>query len=172
MRKLLLVSTVAVAGLLPFAMAQAGQTQTGVNADKTMTDKANTVRDDATTKAPMTDKSNATTTTDRKYDWDKANSLKITSAEELIGRDVINMRGDEVGEINDIVLSADEAPYAVLEVGGFLGLGEKLVAVPMDQLRIDNDNDDVLLLSQMTEDELKNMPAYEKDDYRPYKVAE
>ena len=53
--------------------------------------------------------------------------------------------------------------------GTTLGLGEKKVAVPVEQLRQDNDNG-VILMSEKTESELANMPAWEEgsDLYEPY----
>jgi sporulation protein YlmC with PRC-barrel domain len=59
-------------------------------------------------------------------------------ASKLIESDVYNDTGDEVGELNDIILSADgKASFAILEIGGFLGIGDRLVAVPFESLKID-----------------------------------
>ena len=57
----------------------------------------------------------------------------------------------------------------MIGVGGTLGLGEKKVAVPVEQLRQDNDNG-VILMSEKTESALANMPAWEEgsDLYEPY----
>jgi sporulation protein YlmC with PRC-barrel domain len=68
--------------------------------------------------------------------------LKVVSAgyraSKLIESDVYNDTGDEIGELDDIVLGADgKANFAILEVGGFLGIGERLVALPFESLKID-----------------------------------
>jgi putative membrane protein len=81
------------------------------------------------------------------------------TANDLIGQTVVNQNGDNVGEIYDIVLnSSDQAVLAVVSVGGFLGIGEKNVAVPFEQLQ-PSDNE-AILMSSATEDELKAMPEY------------
>ena len=109
------------------------------------------------------------TFTVRPQDWSKGRSLETSKihVDDLIGRDVVNLRGNGVAEVGDVVMNRDgKALFAVLDVGGFLGMGEKQVAVPFDQLRRTDEN--VLLLSEKTEAELKSMPAYRDGDYRPY----
>ena len=84
------------------------------------------------------------------------------TADDLIGRKVVNRDGDEVGEIADIVLDAnDRAVFAVVSVGGFFGFGEKNVTVPFDQLEASDT--DALLMSSATEDQLKALPEYQPD---------
>lgn len=90
-------------------------------------------------------------------------------AEQLIGKDVVNAQGDTVGEIEDIVIdkSSNKAVHAVVSVGGFLGIGDKDVAIPFSELRMGQDN--AILMSQATEEQLKQLPAYKKDDrWGPY----
>jgi hypothetical protein len=53
------------------------------------------------------------------------------------------------------------AVLAIISVGGFLGIGDKLVAVPFDQLQLDKDK--AILMSSATEEQLKAMPEYKKD---------
>ncbi len=87
------------------------------------------------------------------------------SIDEVLGSPVINANGDEVGEIEDVVVK-DDTYYAVLSVGGFLGIAEKEVAVPLDQLKLGEDQS--YLMSKQTEDELEAMPAYEPSEFQPY----
>lgn len=89
----------------------------------------------------------------------------FVSLEEVLGSSVINENGEEVGTIEDIVVK-DEAHYAVLSVGGFLGLGEKDVAVPLDELKLGED--EVYLMSTETEGQLEQLPEYEAAQYQPY----
>lgn len=84
-------------------------------------------------------------------------------AQRIIGMDVINAEGKEVGEVKDLVLDQQQVAHAVVSVGGFLGIGAKEVAVPFEQLRVGQDN--VTLMSESTEAELKQMPEYKKDSY-------
>lgn len=56
-------------------------------------------------------------------------------ASKIIGSTVENENGDTVGSVDDLILTADQqVPYAVLSVGGFLGIGSKLVAIPYMEL--------------------------------------
>lgn len=80
-------------------------------------------------------------------------------ASDIIGADVRNAANDEIGEVDDLVLSRnDDVIYAVVSVGGFLGLGEKLVAVPYEDLRVDREGDNVYL--NMTKEQLESQPEF------------
>ncbi len=92
-----------------------------------------------------------------------APALAGVQAEEVIGREVVNAKGDEVGEVKDLVLDRQQVAHAVVSVGGFLGIGAKDVAVPFEQLRVGPEN--VILMSETSESELKQMPEYQKDEY-------
>jgi len=56
----------------------------------------------------------------------------------LIGSTVINDRNERLGSIDDIIIDEQGRPYAVLEVGGFLGLGGRRVALPYANLKINS----------------------------------
>jgi sporulation protein YlmC with PRC-barrel domain len=84
------------------------------------------------------------------------------TAGDLIGKSVVNQEGDEVGEIEDIVIgTSDKAVQAIVSVGGFLGIGDKSVAVAFDELQ-QQDEESVLLSSGATVEELKQRPAYDE----------
>jgi len=83
---------------------------------------------------------------------------------EVLGAPVVNGKGDEVGEIQDVVIK-DNAYFAVLAVGGFLGIGDKDVAIPLDDLKLGED--EAYLMSAQTEEQLEQMPAYEATQYQP-----
>jgi len=53
---------------------------------------------------------------------------------QLVGRDVVNDKNERIGTIDDIIIGCDRVLYAVLQVGGFLGVGGRLVAVPFQNL--------------------------------------
>ncbi|HEX6998172.1 MAG TPA: PRC-barrel domain-containing protein [Gammaproteobacteria bacterium] len=58
-------------------------------------------------------------------------------ASELIGMTVVDSRGEEIGEIDDLVVSpADGRVFAVLAVGGVVGIGERLISVPLEDLEL------------------------------------
>jgi hypothetical protein len=76
----------------------------------------------------------------------------------IIGASVINDTNDTVGKIDDLIISADgKAPYAVLSVGGFLGLGNRLVVVPYSSLKF---VDDKITLPGGSKDQLRSLPEF------------
>lgn len=82
---------------------------------------------------------------------------------DIIGEDVENAQGDEIGEIDDLVLSRkDDSLLVVISVGGFLGIGDKLVSVPYKDLRMSPDGDDVYLNS--TKDMLESQPEFKYNE--------
>ncbi|KAA2237582.1 PRC-barrel domain containing protein [Salinarimonas soli] len=64
-------------------------------------------------------------------------------ASDLIGTRVVGQNNEAIGDVNDVVMGADGKAMAVLVgVGGFLGIGEKDVAIPFDQAKVMFDNND------------------------------
>ena len=81
------------------------------------------------------------------------------SANKLIGATVHNNQKKEVGTVHDLIVATDgEVSLAIVEVGGFIGLGSKYVAVPA--LLFEPGEKDDVILPQATEAELKSMPAF------------
>jgi sporulation protein YlmC with PRC-barrel domain len=85
-------------------------------------------------------------------------------ASKLIGTTVVSIDNQNIGEINDIVIDVEnqEAAQAIIGVGGFLGIGEKNVAVELNRLnvRTDANSNSWTVVLDTTEDELKQMPEY------------
>ena len=80
--------------------------------------------------------------------------------------DVYGAEDREIGEIEDIVLMPDGTrPVAILSVGGFLGVGERHVAVPLAQLQR-NDSNGRWSLPGATQDSLKAMPEVNLSELR------
>ena len=78
---------------------------------------------------------------------------------DLIGAEVFGSQGEEVGNVEDIALRNGRV-VAILSVGGFLGLGDHDVAMPLERLTMQGDN---VVVQGMTEDQLEALPEY---DYR------
>ena len=78
----------------------------------------------------------------------------------LFEREVRNEQGETIGEINDIIIDKQKVIYAIIEVGGFLGMGENLIAVPYDSLTL-NDAGDKITLPGATKEELQKLPKFE-----------
>ncbi|MDF2231663.1 PRC-barrel domain-containing protein [Albimonas sp. CAU 1670] len=91
----------------------------------------------------------------------------VLTAESVEGATVYDMGNDDIGEVVDLVLSADgKVEEAIIDVGGFLGLGEHRVAVSMGDLkfmRADADADDVRVYVASTKEELEAMPEVDID---------
>jgi|SRR5690625_4233785 len=85
------------------------------------------------------------------------------AASKLIGKKVVNSQDDDVGSIDDVIVDRDEkVSHAVISVGGFLGMGKHLVAVPFDDLQIEGDH---VVYSTATKDQLEAMPEFKyKED--------
>jgi hypothetical protein len=80
-------------------------------------------------------------------------------ASKLIGRDVVNTQKEKIGDINDLIVDKQKVLFAVLEVGGFLGIGGKLVAVDFPSMTLD-DPSGKLVLPGATKAELEKLPVY------------
>jgi sporulation protein YlmC with PRC-barrel domain len=81
--------------------------------------------------------------------------------DEVIGAEVVNEAGEQVGSIADLVMDQDQKLVGiVLSVGGFLGVGDKWVAVPVEQISFPGKDQPAQLLAPVTEEELTNAPDF------------
>jgi hypothetical protein len=79
-------------------------------------------------------------------------------ATEVVGTDVVNEANDTIGKIDDLLVTRDgREPYAVLQVGGFLGMGTHLVIVRYDNLRFVGNK---IVLPGGTKDGLKMLATF------------
>ena len=77
---------------------------------------------------------------------------------QILGKLVYNEKDEKVGQVDDIIVTPDKAvSYAILGVGGFLGLGEREIAIPFKQLKA---GDGKFMLRGATKDALKGLPAF------------
>ena len=83
-------------------------------------------------------------------------------ASKLIGTSVNNEAGERIGDINEIVLTRDgKVVAAIIGVGGFLGLGEREIAVKFELLRLTQDaNNKTVVAISATKDSLKAAPEW------------
>lgn len=90
---------------------------------------------------------------------------QIMAASTLEGDDVINQRGEDLGKIKDIMIDvpSGRVAYAVLSSGGFLGLGDKLFAIPWSALALDVNRHCFLL--DVEAERLKSAPGFDKDHW-------
>ena len=87
------------------------------------------------------------------------------SVSTLLGNQVVDRAGEEVGRIHELMvdLKNGRVTYAVMSFGGFLGLGEKLFAVPWVSLELDPVKDRFVM--DVDRDKLKDAPGFDKDDW-------
>ena len=80
------------------------------------------------------------------------------SVDEMDGMDLYDASGERIGEVDDILIGDDGSTMAAsLDVGGFLGIGEKDVVLPLDSLRVSEDG----LVTNMSKEELESLPEYD-----------
>lgn len=80
---------------------------------------------------------------------------------QVIGSRIYNDRDQNVGEVDDVLLTAN-GPMAVIQVGGFLGIGGRLVQMPLTDMRW-NAERERLMLPGATKEMLETRPAFEYD---------
>lgn len=89
-------------------------------------------------------------------------------ANDLIGTTVYGAGNETLGEINDLLVEPDgSVSAAVIGVGGFLGVGEKNVAVPFQMVEKMRNASGQRLVLRKTKDELKSAPTFTKYDGAP-----
>jgi sporulation protein YlmC with PRC-barrel domain len=80
--------------------------------------------------------------------------------DKIMGKSVYNENKEKIGTIDDLIVTSDKSlSYAIIGVGGFLGMGKHDVAIPMSQLKADQDG---FVLPGATKDTLKALPEYAK----------
>ncbi|MEQ9637028.1 MAG: PRC-barrel domain-containing protein [Devosia marina] len=89
------------------------------------------------------------------------------TAENLTGATVVGPDGEDIAVVGDILLTEDGQIDAMLiDFGGFLGIGEKRVAVTLDNLEFaSNDAGDLLIYSDFTREQLEAQPEYDEATY-------
>lgn len=91
--------------------------------------------------------------------------VRVLTATSIIGDKVENFNKEKIGEIHNIMLNVQTGciEYVVMESGGFLGIGEKLFAIPFKSMALDAERKTFLL--NLDKDFLKNAPGFDKDHW-------
>lgn len=89
----------------------------------------------------------------------------LLSATTITGDDVCNMQQEKLGKIQDVMLDMTDGKirYAVLSSGGFLGMGDRLFAIPWKALKQDKENKRFLL--DVDVERLKKAPGFDKEHW-------
>ena len=96
-------------------------------------------------------------------DVDVKEVAKGYRASELAGADVQNGAGEEIGSIDDLIVDREKVLFAILEIGGFLGIGGFLVAIPYNSLEINEDGSKIVL-AQGSKEELQKLPEFKYEE--------
>jgi len=88
-------------------------------------------------------------------------------ASTLIGMTVKNTKDEKVGTISDFVVDAPTGRirYAAVSVGGFLGIGDKLFAIPWKAMLLKHESNGACFVLDVNKDRLRNAPGFSKDHW-------
>jgi sporulation protein YlmC with PRC-barrel domain len=92
---------------------------------------------------------------------------RVLSASSLKGTTVRNLSDEDIGKIKDLMIDWENGSvaYAVLSFGGFLGLGEKLFAVPLESLKFDKRDGNEVAIIDINKEKLENAPGFDPDNW-------
>ena len=83
----------------------------------------------------------------------------VSAKRHVLGKDVYNDKNEVVGKAEDLILSRDRAvSYVILGAGGFLGIGEHDVVIPVNQFKMTGDK---MILAGATKESIRAMPRFE-----------
>ncbi|HEY0832979.1 MAG TPA: PRC-barrel domain-containing protein [Azospirillum sp.] len=146
-----LIAAVSVLALMTGTALAQSSTSPGAAGSTTAPAPAVTAPAPATTGSPATGSTMASST--------------MASADKMLGKNVYGSDGEKLGEVEDIILDGanGKAKHLVISSGGFLGIGEKQVAVEFDQAKW-NAAEDRLELSTLTQADVKGLAEFKYDD--------
>jgi sporulation protein YlmC with PRC-barrel domain len=93
------------------------------------------------------------------------NATQVLTARSIMRDKVVNPQGENLGDIKDLMMDVNKGciAYAVLDFGGFLGIGSKYFAVPWESFTIDEQNEQLVL--NVDKQRLKDAPGFDKDHW-------
>jgi sporulation protein YlmC with PRC-barrel domain len=95
----------------------------------------------------------------------QAFSNSPVKASSMIGTDVVNPKGDNLGDVKEVVIDprTGKVAYAVVSFGGFLSMGEKLFAIPFSALVYDSEKNEYVL--DVSKERLEAAPGFDADHW-------
>jgi sporulation protein YlmC with PRC-barrel domain len=93
------------------------------------------------------------------------NNPEVLSATTVIGDEVRNLQGEDIGEIEELMINLSDGciAYAVLSFGGLSGMGDKLFAVPWKALKVRPEEHAFVL--DIRKEKLEKAPGFEKGNW-------
>lgn len=143
-----------------FSLAPAAFAEEGSQAEKDM--KSSTPQESSET---MGSERTGAAESSRQTEEQAAQESHPLRASEVVGYTVKNAEGQELGEIEDLVIDPEHGriAYAVLSFGGFLGMGDKLFAIPWDAVKPLPAQETVMF--DVTKEKLENAPGFDKNNW-------
>lgn len=139
---------------LPWQQLQPNQAERAVRLDKTQLQQARRIDTSRAWPAKIGDEPVGTT--------GAATQHAVVPVSNIIGMDVLNKQGEQLGRIDEVAIGRDGAvSYAVIAHGGFLGVGDKYVAVPWDRLTVDAQRETAVI--DVARDRLDAAKAFDRD---------
>jgi sporulation protein YlmC with PRC-barrel domain len=99
---------------------------------------------------------------------DRALIIKTLASKKVVGANVDNLKGEKLGTIDDLVidLQTGKVAYAALSVGGVLGIGDKLFAVPFEELKSTYDSSNAIsFVLDASKEKLEHSPGFDKNHW-------
>lgn len=98
-----------------------------------------------------------------------AGQMRPFAAQDLMNREVYNLRGEQLGDIERVLIGQGNRAYVVIGHGGFLGLGEKQILLPLEQIRVQGDR---LVMPGLNDDQIRAMPEFRMNAAQGYREAD
>lgn len=97
----------------------------------------------------------------------KTEMASAMRSSKLSGMNVKNPQGEDLGTVNDIVIDIKDGrvSYVAVSVGGFLGVGDKLLAIPFHELTFRHGQDDMHFVLNATKEKLEAAPGFASDSW-------
>lgn len=92
-------------------------------------------------------------------------NVRVMSCSSLTGDSVKNPQGEDLGNLKEIMVDVNSGniAYAVLSFGGFLGMGDKLFAIPWEAFTLNTEKEHLVL--NVDKERLKDAPGFDKDNW-------
>ena len=90
---------------------------------------------------------------------------EVMAADTLEGDKIVNRKGDDLGKVEDIMIDVrrGSVAYIVMSCGGFLGMGDKLFAIPWSALTLDTESK--CFIFEVDKETLEKAPGFDKDHW-------
>jgi sporulation protein YlmC with PRC-barrel domain len=97
-------------------------------------------------------------------DGERVMAAKTFRSSQLSGMEVRNSKGEDIGTIDDLVidLRTGKVQYAAMSVGGVLGVGDRLYAVPFNELKFEHGQDDKFFVIDIDPKKIASVPGFDK----------